>query len=248
MEELIRTAMENTRGPLYYRIKESIKAGINGGFIKPGDVLPTEERLMEFYGVSRVTIRRVISELIEEGVIEKDFSKTPKVKKDFLNRNLNTYNGLTDEFSRRGLKMSSYIHHTEVIQADKNLAERMEVEKGTELLYVERVRYANSDPLVINRLYFLNELIPGFDPYRLVNESFYAILESDYSLKIARADQKITSVLSSNKQTALLELSEKTALLHVESLGHLENGSIAEFSDNYYIGSRYSIEFTAIKE
>ncbi|MGI6072319.1 MAG: GntR family transcriptional regulator [Lachnospiraceae bacterium] len=239
--------MENYRGPLYYRVKETIKEGIHSGVMKPGDVIPTEEKLIEAFGVSRVTIRRVISELVDEGVLEKDFSKTPRVKKDYLHRNLNTFTGLTDEFSRRGLKMSSYIHRTDIIQADKSLADRFGVDKGTELLFVERVRYANSDPLLLNNLYFINELIPGFDPYRLVSESFYNILEKEYSLKIAKSNQTITSVLSSNKQTALLELTEKTALLHVESLGYLENGEVAEFSDNYYIGSRYSIEFTAFK-
>ena len=247
MDEQIKTVMDSIEGPLYFRIKETIKDGIKTGVFNPGDMIPTEEKLIETFEVSRVTIRRVISELVAEGVLERGFSKTPRIKKDYLSRNLNTYSGLTDEFTRRGFKMSAYIHRAEIIQADKSLADRFAVEKGTELLYVERVRYANSDPLLLNNLYFKSSLIPGFDPYRLVNESLYHILETEYSLKIARADQKITSVLSSNKQTALLELTEKTALLHVESLGRLENGEIVEFSDNYYIGSRYSIEFTAFK-
>ena len=87
-------------GPLYFVIKENLKSQIEEGKYKAGDVLPTESRLCQEYGASRVTIRRAINELIHEDVLERGFGKTATVKCENVPRSLNRLGGLHDAAAR----------------------------------------------------------------------------------------------------------------------------------------------------
>ncbi len=88
--------------PLYYLVECKLKEKIESGVYKPGDVLPVESELCAEYNVSRITIRKAISRLEEEGLIEHQFSKTPRVKKNAIHRHANRMRGLSEELAQIG--------------------------------------------------------------------------------------------------------------------------------------------------
>ena len=98
-----------SKRPLYFTIKESIKNKVNTGVYRPGDVLPTENSLCEEYGASRVTIRRSIKELIDEGVLERGHGKTARVVCESVPRSLNRLGGLKEQLSAAGIKCSAIV-------------------------------------------------------------------------------------------------------------------------------------------
>ena len=118
------------KGPLYYTVKEDLKDQIRKGELKKGEVIPTEKMLCEEYQASRVTIRRAIEELIEEGVLERGFGKTATVKFDRVPRKVNNLTSLQEEMEKIGVKCTSFILNSEVMEASEEVASEMKLPAG----------------------------------------------------------------------------------------------------------------------
>lgn len=227
--------------PLYYLVECKLKEKIEKGVYKPGDVLPVESELCAEYNVSRITIRKAISRLEEEGLIEHQFSKTPRVKKNAIQRRANYMRGLSEELAQSGILCSSYVLKAEQQDANEDVAERMGIEQGEKLIYIERLRYGNGEALCHQTMYLREKYCPDLLSLDLTGNSIYAMLEDQYNLPIATCKQTITACMSSYRLCALLELPERTAMLKVTNLGYLKDGSCFEYALNYYIGGNYEM-------
>ena len=183
--------------PLYSAIVDDLQKRIAEGEYQPGENLPTESELCEQYNVSRITVRKAISCLEEEGVIDHPFSKTPCVKKSSIPRRINYMRGLSEDLMREGVRCSNYILKAEKMSADETLAEAMEIAVGEPLYYVERLRYGNGEPLCYQSLYLVARFCPGILDEDLAKESIYALLENKYGMKIDHCVQNITACISS---------------------------------------------------
>ena len=210
--------------PLYSAIVDDLQKRIAEGEYQPGENLPTESELCEQYNVSRITVRKAISCLEEEGVIDHPFSKTPCVKKNSIPRHINYMRGLSEDLMREG-----------------TLAESLEVPVGEPLYYIERLRYGNGEPLCYQSLYLVARFCPGLLDEDLVKGSIYALLENKYGMKIDHCVQNITACISSYRICALLELADRTAMLKVTNTGYLQTGECYEYAQNYYVGGTYTI-------
>lgn len=232
------------KGPLYYIIKEDIKDKIQAGKLKPGEILPTENRLCEEYGASRVTIRRAINELISENVLDRGFGKTATVKCETVPRSLNRLGGLHEELEKAGIKCSSFILSTSIIEAPPEIAERMSVKSLDKLMKIERLRYANGQPLCYQVLYLNHQLCKDLDVKELASRSLYAVLENEFGIKIDTATQTIKAVMATYRIAALLELPEQTCMLQVNRTAYTDTGECLEYSESVYVSNRYTLTMT----
>lgn len=235
---------EKKSRPLYFSIKEDIKQRIQNGEFKPGDVLPTESVLCEEYGASRVTIRRSMEELIEEGIVERGFGKTARVKCESVPRSLNQLSGLHEELSKQGIKCSSFVLSSEIEFPTQDLMEKMKIGEDEKVLKIERLRYANGQPLCYQLFFTLERLCPDLDVKRLTTESMYEIMEHEYNVKISKATQTISATMSNYRMTALLELPEQTCMLKICRIAVTDDNTCIEYSESYYVSNRYSLTMT----
>lgn len=229
---------------MYYVVKEAIKKQIKEGLLTPGDFLPTEGELCETYQVSRVTVRRAIEELVEEGILKRDHGKTATVAPKSIPRSLNRLGGLHEELTKAGIKCSSYLLNAKETEADEKLSDSMGIEVGTPLYRIERLRYADGNPISHQILYIIKELCPELEFSALTSTSLYELFEKQYHLNIDYALQSISSTLSSYKQAALLELPERTCMLCVKRTTYLKNKQCIEYSESYYVANRYNLSMT----
>jgi GntR family transcriptional regulator len=230
--------------PLYFIIKEDIKEKILNGKYKSGDVLPTENSLCEEYKSSRVTIRRAINELIQENVLERGFGMTARVKSSPVPRSLNHLGGLQEELTQAGIMCFSYILNSDIIKADNILAEKMSLPVGEELYIIERLRYANSNPLCYQTIYLPVILCPDLDVKNLTKVSLYETIEKHYGLKISYAKQTIHACMANYKVAALLELNDLTCMLKINRTAYLDTNQCIEYSESYYVSDRYELSMT----
>ena len=243
--------METTskkKGPLYYTVKEAIKEQIRKGELKKGEVIPTEKMLCEEYQASRVTIRRAIEELIEEDVLERGFGKTATVKFDKVPRKVNNLTSLQEEMEKIGVKCTSFILNSEIMEAPPEVAEEMKLPEGEKVVKIERLRYANEKPLCYQVLYLSERLCGALEPARLVSQSLYRILEQEMGIRIKRADQVIQAVMSTYRITALLELPAQTSMLFVKRIAYTEAEECLEYSESFYVGDRYNLTMSLFRE
>ena len=219
---------QTAKRPLYFTIKEDIKRKVIANIYRPGDVLPTENSLCEEYGASRVTIRRSIKELIDEG----GYGKTARVVCESVPRSLNRLGGLQEQLSADGIKCSSFILSHEKVSAQGKAAEAMHLEPEDLVYRIERLRYANGKPLCYQVLFLL------------VNTSLYEIIEKDYGYRILDAVQEIQACMADYRTAALLELAELTCMLQVNRSTFLDNGECIEYSESLYVANRYKLSMT----
>jgi GntR family transcriptional regulator len=217
---------------------------IKMGVYKEGDLMPTEKALCEEYKVSRVTVRRAIDELLEDGVLFRNFGKSAAVSINKFPRSLNQLNGLQEELEAKGIKCSSYILSHKVIEANEDLAIKMSCNENEELLRIERLRYADGMPLCYQCIYLLNTYCKNLDFTALATASLYKMLKENCNVHLSYATQSINAVLSSYRISALLELETQEPMLKVSRKAYLENEICMEYSDSYYISKRYDLTMT----
>jgi GntR family transcriptional regulator len=227
--------------PLYAQLKQSILELIAQGTYGIGDQLPSQRELIDEYGVSHMTVRRAINELIQEGVIHAipgkgTFVRDPKQQAEAI-----PLRGFTEEMEKRGLKASSRLLAAESIFASAMLSRIFGTSVGEPLFYLRRLRLGDEEPIAVQSAYLRAAYCPGLLSYDLEQRSLYEILHRDYGLTFSRGSFSFEAVLADEEMAALLGGSLPLALLVSEQLTFIENEIPIEFVRSAYRGDRYRI-------
>ncbi len=198
--------MRHSVKPLYHQIYEQLRQEIETGKLKPGDQIPAEMDLMRDYKVARITVRRAISELVNEGVLERLAGKGTFVGKPKIDRELVNVTSFTSRMEAVGLHASSKMVSKEVIEAIANLADELKVKIGSPILFLTRLRFSDGDPLALERVYMSLDRFPGLDDLNLDNTSLYSLLSEKYNIKPIRSKKTLEMVIANPEESRLLKL------------------------------------------
>ncbi|MDZ4441234.1 GntR family transcriptional regulator [Bacillus cereus] len=217
----------------YKQIADVLEQNIRDGLFNETKKLPTEEALMNRFEVSRNTIRKVISQLVNRGYIFQVqgsgmFLRETSVK-DYIN--LGSLRGLTKNLVSQNIETK--VLELEVIDADEEIAKQMQCEAGTRLYFLKRLRIVDAKPFSIEVSYFKKDIIPYLNE-EIALSSVYSYFIEDLRLNIGFAD-KVISCEKVNKENAqLLELNEGDPALLIENTVYLVNGTIFELSQSMF--------------
>ncbi|PEI65761.1 GntR family transcriptional regulator [Bacillus wiedmannii] len=217
----------------YKQIADVLEQNIRDGLFNETKKLPTEEALMNRFEVSRNTIRKVISQLVNRGYIFQVqgsgmFLRETSVT-DYIN--LGSLRGLTKNLVSQNVE--TQVLELEVIDADEDIAKRMQCEAGTRIYFLKRLRIVDGKPFSIEVSYFKKDIIPYLNK-EIALSSVYSYFIEDLRLNIGFAD-KVISCEKVNKENAqLLELNEGDPALLIENTVCLVNGTIFELSQSMF--------------
>src|SRR5690606_36647664 len=107
--KMARRVSKNSPIPLYYQLKEILQEMIDNEELKPGDALPSERELCEILGISRMTVRKAVMDLVNEGIVYREQGKGTFVAKPKSKHLLNKLQGFTEEMEEKGLKVKTQI-------------------------------------------------------------------------------------------------------------------------------------------
>jgi GntR family transcriptional regulator len=226
--------------PLYAQLKETLIAAIRGGDLARGDKLPSQRELCERYRMSHMTVRRAISELLNEGVIYAIHGKGLYVaeRKQDAERGLV---GFSEEMARRGMTVASQVLAAEITAASTVLAEALGVAPGTALVHLRRLRLADGQPMAIQTGYLPHALCPGLLAHDLAHQSLYELLRGHYGLRLAESLTVVETALADDEQARLLGLALPAPMLITEQISYLDGGRAVEFVRTAYRGDRYRL-------
>lgn len=213
--------------PLYEQIMQTIKDDIQNGKFTAQKKLPTEEELSEAYNVSRITIRRAVSELVKQGLVEKKQGKgtfvcSPKLHKAFNHPGMS----FTEICAANGVKASAKIISTGVVVPDNPQVKAWLGLKSDEpAVRIQRLRYADERPLVIEDNYFGMEYayLLGID---LEKDSLYRYLRDEKGMEIMAGELTLRLVRVDSKAAKLLSVARGTPMLRIDSCTHDGNGRV----------------------
>lgn len=198
----------------YQMVKEALLKGIRDGEIGEGEVLPSERELCEMFGVSRVTVRKAVEELESEGIIYKfqgkgSFVKNPQKITQVLSR----LTSFTEDMQAQSMKPSSKILLTECTAANEEVAEKLGIAPGSEVILLRRLRLADEIPMAIETIYLDHTLLePVLTEFS--EGSLYTFMRDRLGIVPTRAVQSIEVAKLMKWEAALLDnVDLKIALL-----------------------------------
>ena len=206
---------EDLSKPLYIQIQEYIAELILSGKIPPETKLPSEREFSQELGVSRMTIRRSITELVNEGILERHHGSGTFVAKPRVAYDARELINYVDAMASRGIATSSQLLEFGEIPASRRLAERLEVEIGNPLNRVSVLRLANRVPCVIERSYYPCERLPALHEYDLERTNPDILLTEGYGIQIGHIAQSFEAVAADDPITSILRVPEGFPLLMV---------------------------------
>lgn len=230
--------------PLYVQLKNSLLAQISGSSFAPHQQLPSERELCEQFGVSRTTVRQAINEMIHEGLVYSRAGKGTFVSEPKISQQLRTLTGFSQDVTERGGAPSSQVLEARLIPATPDLAERLQVTLDAELVLLARLRLANGVPLAIETSYINHSFCPNILRHDFAHESLYRTLQSEYQLRLVRAEQTIEAGLANAQELLLLQMHPPAAVLKMERLTMTDQDMRLEYTVSVYRGDRYKFRTT----
>lgn len=234
--------------PLYYQLKQDLFKQIKNNELEKGDRLLSEEELISKYELSRFTVRQALQELENEGWVERKrgkgtFISEPKISLSVAWQLL----GFSEDMRRKGHKIESKIVEQKVKEADKEIAKSLKIEKGVPVLFINRLRYVDGEPFVIDHIYLRMDLMPGIEEIDMTNQSLFHIFEKKYEIKITNGIRTLKIALADNQIAAALELKQKEPLFLLTDLIISEGNLPIHMSDTYIAEKNSEFIFNLVR-
>jgi GntR family transcriptional regulator len=205
-----------------------------------GDAIPSERQLGIDLGVSRLTVRAALDELVREGYLVRrrgagTFVAQPKVAKGI------DISSFTDDMRARGLTPGSRTLdlHTEL--AGARLGRILHVSPSEEILTVKRLRLADGDPMAVELLHTRASLVPGLTAQDLEENSFYDLLSERYGIEIVGGTQTVEPTVTNEEESKSLGVPLHSPALLFERVTRSATGELVEFTSSTYRGDRYRL-------
>ncbi|MFD1950426.1 GntR family transcriptional regulator [Sphingomonas arantia] len=220
--------------PLYLQLARSLRDHISGGGIDPGSALPSERDLSEIAGLSRVTVRKGIKQLIDEGVlIRKQGSGT------FVARRIEArgarLNSLSDDIRSRGEEPGVVWIYRSYARPTEEEAAALAVPATARVARLGRVRLVGGEPLAIEHAVIPADYMPDLDA---LQDSLYQALET-HGFRPTSGTQRVRASLATQTEAGILCIEPTSAVLRIERSTRIPDGRTVEFTRSVYRGDRY---------
>jgi len=231
---------KNSPLPRYYQLKEIMRERVRSGEWKPGDLIPSERELGEKYGISRMTARQALTDLVNEGLFYREQGKGTFVSQRKITQQLIRLTGFTEDIRARGQRPGTIVLSSEMRPADEATAEKLRISPGTLVFRLQRLRLADEEPLAIE----LSQ-ISFKDCERLLEEdlehnSLYRMLETKYGIPLMEADQELEAGLAGNEDAQLLKIPVGSSVLFTRRITYTERNQPIEYAKAVYCGNKYT--------
>ena len=225
--------------PLYFQLKEIMRAKVQSGEWQPGSLIPSERELCQQYGLSRMTARQAITELVTEGVFYREQGKGTFVSRRKIRQQLEQLTGFTEDMSARGQRPSAKVLSAQMCPADEASAEQLRVAPGESIFCLQRLRTADGEPLAIEHSKINFRGCEGLVHDDLEQQSLYRTLEDKYGLPLAEAEQELEAGLAGEEEARLLNISVGSPVLFTRRTTYTERNQPIEYATSVYRGDKY---------
>lgn len=232
--------------PLYKQIEELIRDLIESGEYDEGKLLPKEENLAKRFGVSRNTVRQGMYKLVMEGLVVRKKGVGTMVAPQTITTQLDEWHSFTQEMTRRGVSLKNYRVNVKSDRADAKLARIFNIEEGTPLVRLERLRGDDKEPFV----YFISWFHPrveitGEEDF---SRPLYEILEEDLSVYPSRSSEELKAVTTDKETAEYLNISEDSPVLQRKRQVYDAGNRIIEYNIGFYRGDKFTYSIDIKRE
>jgi len=224
-------------GPRYLQLRRHLEKAIKTGALPPDTALPPEREIAAMTELSRVTVRKAVQALVEEGrIIQRRGSGSfvaPKIQR--VEQSLSRLTSFTQDMARRGLNVESKWLERGVCLPSPQEVVALGLEAGEAVSRIARLRSADGVALAIERASLAVSILPN---PMIVKTSLYEALEKGGNRPV-RAIQRISAANLGPRDAGLLNVEKGAAGLKIERTSYLPSGRVVEFTRSIYRGDMY---------
>jgi GntR family transcriptional regulator len=204
---------EEINKPLYSQIQEHIAELILSGKLPPETKIQSEREFSEDLGVSRMTVRRALTELVNEGLLERRHGSGTYVSKPKVTYESAELVNYIEAMQQRNIATASQLLEFSEIVASRRLADLLKIEIGNPIYRVDLLRFANRVPVILERVFFPCVRFPKLEEWDLEKSSIYDLLTSVYKIQLGRISQTVEAVAAAETVAQQLRVDENAPLL-----------------------------------
>ncbi len=188
--------------PLYRQVQAGIEKMIR---THPGakQVALSDARLSERFGVSRITVRRAVDELVDAGVLYRIQGIGTFVRQNKLKEKL-TLSSFLDAWTQRSGPVHVSVAAFERLPADSDLAERLAVSVGRELVYVRRLRFQKKTLVALDDRYLPADCCRRLTTQDIKTSSLVDYLRNREGVELDRGEMEIEARRANSAQAKSL--------------------------------------------
>lgn len=228
---------QRSAGPRYVQLRRRLLEGIEEGILPPNSSLPPEREIAEITDLSRVTVRKAIQELVQDGTIEQRQGSGSFVRETVakVEQSLSYLTSFTEDMERRGFVTTSKWLERGVFMPSPDEVVGLGLAPGDQVARIYRLREADSRPMALEKASLPLDILPN---PTAVNASLYALLQKT-GVRPVRAIQKISAINLGAEEAGLLGVAEGAAGLQIQRTSYLQSGRVAELTRSLYRGDAY---------
>lgn len=234
--------------PLYFQLAAQIRDKIKNGTLAEGDLLPSEPELCQSFGVSRTTVRQCFKLLEDEGLVIRrrgmgSFVSVPKV-----HRNLSNLYSFTRQMNEMGIKPSSRVIRFLLAEPSPEIAKELDVKTGERIFSFTRIRYANSEPQLIETTNIPESICDFLTGKMLESGSLYSILIEQAGIIPYSARETYESIILDDKISELLECSPGSCGFRICRRSVTKDNRPFEYTQSFMRGDRVTFSIDLYSE
>jgi len=225
---------KTTTSPLYVQLQSRVRNAIHEGILQAGQFLPPEREIGQRMDVSRVTVRRAIDTLVQEGLlVQRQGAGTFVAKR--LEQPLNFLKSYTEIMAEQGKRPGTrWIDRSMGIATAEEVV-ALKLEDGDEVVRFNRLRLADDQPMALELATVPRSFIDN--PFA-VEDSLYAVLRQQGARPV-KAVQRLRAITIDAERAGHLDVPTDSATLYIERLGMLADDTPVEFTRSYFPGDSY---------
>jgi GntR family transcriptional regulator len=205
-----------------------------------GQAIPSERKLSTDLGVSRLTLRAALDDLVREGYLVRRHGSGTFVSEPKIAQQL-TLTSFSEDMRRRGMVPDSRTISLDNVHAGPQVARELNISPGARVFQIRRLRLADGEPMALETLHVPVSLVPGLTAAQLEHSSFYELLERRYNVVIASGSQTIEPTVTNDEESALLDVPLHSPAFLFERTSQTSDGETVEFVRSIYRGDRYRL-------
>ena len=226
--------------PLYRQLANRLKEEMDNGIFPAGNKLPTENELVETYKVSRVTVRKALDSLTQQGYLERRPGKGTFVAEKKIQRELSGVIGFTEMCRMMGCTPGSRVVKLSKEYPSEKDAQRLQISEDSQIVVLERVRSADGEPVVIECCKFSEDFMFLMQE-NLADASLYELIQRKKNIHFSKSVKKLDIVYATGQEGRFLGVTKGYPLLRIESVVEDSTGTFRHLSKQLCIGDKFKL-------
>lgn len=230
---------------LQYQLKSSLLEKVQTKVWSPGQQIPSERELCEEYGVSRMTVREVLKELVQQGyLVRKQGKGTFVALPKFTNEFSSSYS-LSQQIEQEGLTSAFQILDFKTLPASKEMQKLFGISSSELVWELTRLRSIGNEPFAWERAYVPFSLMEGVEETQIEQDGLYLTIYRISGLMAEEAEVESEAVNCPQEIITQLELEPNAAVMHLTRVTKAQD-RIIELCKSYVRSDRYKYKYRQI--